>query len=125
MLFSSLLFLFGFLPIAIAAYYALWVVARAFGWSWRRPSHALLLVLSTYFYWWGERELVLVMLASTAIDFVCGLRIDQARGNGLPRAARPSVQRPETTTFFRPFFASASRTFWSSQEFIEVRSSSG
>jgi hypothetical protein len=36
-----------------------------------------------------------------------------------------SVQRPETTIFLRPFaafFASASRTFWSSQEFIEVRS---
>ena len=36
-----------------------------------------------------------------------------------------SVHRPETTTFLRPFFARASRTFWSSQEFIEVRSSSG
>ena len=33
------------------------------------------------------------------------------------------VQRPDTTTFLRPFAASASRTFWSSHEFIDVRSS--
>ncbi|MNK99909.1 hypothetical protein D3C87_1203260 [compost metagenome] len=34
-----------------------------------------------------------------------------------------SVQRPATTTFLRPLAARASRTFWSSQEFIDVRSS--
>ena len=34
-----------------------------------------------------------------------------------------SVQRPETTTLFRAFALRASRTFLSSQEFMEVRSS--
>ena len=33
-----------------------------------------------------------------------------------------SVHRPATTIFLRPLAASASRTFWSSHEFIEVRS---
>ncbi len=33
-----------------------------------------------------------------------------------------SVHSPATTTFLRPAAASESRTFWSSQEFIEVRS---
>ncbi len=36
-----------------------------------------------------------------------------------------SVHKPETITFLRLFFASESRTFWSSHEFIEVRSSNG
>src|SRR5260370_12283202 len=36
-----------------------------------------------------------------------------------------SVQRPETTTFLRPLALSASRTFLSSHEFIDVRSSIG
>src|ERR1700757_3033615 len=34
-----------------------------------------------------------------------------------------SVHRPATTTFFRPFAASESRTFWSSHEFMDERSS--
>src|SRR4051812_7340527 len=36
-----------------------------------------------------------------------------------------SVHRPATMIFLRPFAFSASRTFWSSHEFIDVRSRIG
>ncbi len=63
MLFSSLVFLFYFLPLFLAAYFLI------------RPGfrNALLLFASAIFYVWGESWFVLVMVASILLDYVCAL----------------------------------------------------
>lgn len=66
MVFSSPLFLFGFLPALLAAYFV--VPAR---WRWLR--NLVLLICSLGFYACGEPKFVFVMLASIALNYVCGL----------------------------------------------------
>jgi alginate O-acetyltransferase complex protein AlgI len=71
MVFSSPIFLFLFLPIVLAIYYILPGKVKNF----------FLLIASLLFYTWGEDKLVLLMLASTIIDFICGLLIDRGKRN--------------------------------------------
>lgn len=63
MVFSSHIFLFYFLPIALAAYFIS-------GQKWR---NAILTLTSYIFYGWGEPSFVLLLLLSTCIDWGCGL----------------------------------------------------
>ena len=63
MVFSSHLFVFYFLPLALLVYYALP----------RRGKHAGLTLLSYLFYGWANPLFVVLMFASTLIDYVCGL----------------------------------------------------
>jgi alginate O-acetyltransferase complex protein AlgI len=70
LLFSSNIFLHLFLPLLLGVYF---LVPR----SWR---NLVLLVASLFFYAWGEPELVLVMLASTAINYRLGRWIGRTRG---------------------------------------------
>jgi alginate O-acetyltransferase complex protein AlgI len=65
MVFSSYLFLFYFLPLALALYYA----------SPRRLKHFVLTVLSYIFYGWANPLFVVLLLISTLIDYACGLYI--------------------------------------------------
>jgi alginate O-acetyltransferase complex protein AlgI len=65
MLFSSHLFLFYFLPCALLVYY---VVPG-------RLRHLVLTLLSYVFYGWANPIFVVLMLASTAIDYACGRAI--------------------------------------------------
>ena len=65
MVFTSHLFLFYFLPLALALYYAMP----------RRGKHVTLTLLSYVFYGWANPYFVFLMLASTLIDYVCGLVI--------------------------------------------------
>jgi alginate O-acetyltransferase complex protein AlgI len=67
MVFSSHLFLFYFLPLALVAYYA---VPR---WG----KHLALTVLSYLFYGWANPLFMVLMLTSTGIDYVCGLVISR------------------------------------------------
>ncbi|NPV47744.1 MAG: MBOAT family protein [Armatimonadetes bacterium] len=87
MVFSSHLFLFYFLPTALALYYTC-------PWRWRS---LLLTVLSYIFYGWANPWFVFLMLVSTAIDycagqFICGrwtipwCRGEEPAGPGLPSA---------------------------------------
>ncbi len=69
MLFSSLLFLFAFLPIVLLLYYLL--PAR-----WRNPA---LLVFNLVFYGWGEPVYVLLMLVSILADYILGIGIEKYR----------------------------------------------
>ncbi len=63
MVFSSHLFFYYFLPAALFLYYAA-----------PRPARHLLLALASYlFYGWSNPPFVGLMLASTAIDYLCGL----------------------------------------------------
>ncbi|QQR73527.1 MAG: MBOAT family protein [Holophagales bacterium] len=65
MVFSSHLFVFGFLPLALAVYYLLP----------RRGRHLALTLLSYLFYGWTSPAFCLLLLVSTLIDYVCGLLI--------------------------------------------------
>lgn len=65
MVFSSHLFLFYFLILALGLYY---VVPR-------RAKHLMLTLLSYSFYGWANPLFVLLMLFSTMVDYICGLVI--------------------------------------------------
>ncbi|NLF31110.1 MAG: MBOAT family protein [Planctomycetes bacterium] len=85
MVFSSITFLLLFLPLVLAAYHLLFLpvtLGRGAGF-WRRASNVLLLLASLVFYFWGEGFLVWILLASTGIDYVCGLVI----ASGFPKGA--------------------------------------
>ncbi|MBQ3815469.1 MAG: MBOAT family protein, partial [Clostridia bacterium] len=66
MVFSSLLFLFAFLPLTLALYY---VVPH------NRWRNIVLFVVSLLFYGWGEPVYILVMLASIAAAYGFGFLI--------------------------------------------------
>ena len=68
MLFSSLTFLYFFLPIVLILYF---VINNR---TWR---NSVLLVSSLVFYSWGEPKYVFLMLASTLVAWLCGLGIDR------------------------------------------------
>jgi len=65
MVFSSHLFVYVFLPLALATYYLLP----------RRARHLGLTLLSYLFYGWANPSFVLLLLFSTAVDFGAGLVI--------------------------------------------------
>ena len=67
MVFSSHLFLFYFLPLALALYYL----------SPRRLRHLLLTSISYLFYGWANPLFVVLMAFSTIIDYICGLIISR------------------------------------------------
>lgn len=65
MVFSSLTFMFVFLPIVLLLYYA---VPKKF-------KNLFILISGLIFYAWGEPVYVLIMIASTLIDYTAGLLI--------------------------------------------------
>ncbi len=72
MLLTSYVFLYGFLPLFLGAYYLLpkawrsWVIAAA----------------SYIFYGWWRPDFVLLMWVSTVVDYSCGKGIGRDRGRG-------------------------------------------
>ncbi|MBQ8917403.1 MAG: MBOAT family protein, partial [Oscillospiraceae bacterium] len=71
MVFSSILFLFRFLPIAFLIYY---LVPK-------KLKNFTLLVLSLVFYCWGEIRYFPIMVASIVVDYVASNGIEKNRGN--------------------------------------------
>ena len=69
MLFSSLSFLFVFLPLTLAVY---WGVRKSF------RNHVLLLS-SIVFYAWGEPKYFLVMLLVAGVNYLCAILLDRFR----------------------------------------------
>src|SRR6266550_5852593 len=69
MVFCSRVFFFLFLPVVLAAYFLLP----------RSCRNALLLAASLFFYLWGEKTYIYVMLASIALNYVWGLWMDRVR----------------------------------------------
>ena len=69
MLFSSPIFLFLFLPVVLFTYY---IIPNKF-------RNVFLLFMSLVFYTWGEKELVILIVLSTVIDFSAGLIIESGR----------------------------------------------
>ena len=76
MVFSTLLFLFIYLPVVLLLYYTLPK-------KWRNP---VLFAVNLVFYGWGEPIYVLLMVLSTLLDYICGLGIERNRDN--PKKAR-------------------------------------
>ncbi len=62
MVFSSLIFLFRFLPAALLLYYI----------TPRKYKNLILLIISLFFYCWGEVKYLPLMLASMLVDYGCG-----------------------------------------------------
>ena len=68
MLFSSIPFLFYFLPVVLAVYF---LVPS----SWR---NAVLLVFSLLFYTWGEPRYVILMIFTILLFYICGIAIEKS-----------------------------------------------
>ena len=68
MVFSSIPFLYYFLPAVLLVYF---LVPKAW-------KNAVLLVSSLFFYGWGEPKLLMLMVFTIGLFFGCGLAIDRA-----------------------------------------------
>lgn len=70
MVFSSIIFLFYFLPIVLALYY---LVPN-------KLKNLILLISSFIFYFYGEPKYVLLMVFSIISTYICGIFVDKYRG---------------------------------------------
>lgn len=77
MVFSSIAFLYGFLPITLLAYY---IVPR----KWK---NAVLLAASLFFYFYGEPRYTILLVISSLSDYLHSLYIAPRRGTGRAKAA--------------------------------------
>lgn len=75
MVFSSLPFLFFFLPIVLILYY---IVPKKY----RDFRNLILFFTSLVFYGWGEPIYILIMIFSTIVDYTHGLLVEKFKLNG-------------------------------------------
>ena len=68
MIFSSIPFLYYFLPVVLMVYFL----------TPRRGKNGVLLLASLAFYGWGEPKMLLLMVFTTALFYFCGLAIGRA-----------------------------------------------
>ena len=71
MIFSSLTFLFAYLPLTLAVYFLAPL-------RWR---NLVLLLVSLFFYGWGEPVYIFIMVLSILIDYTHGLLVEKYRAN--------------------------------------------
>ena len=81
MVFSSLYFLFLYLPIVLLVYYITPL-------SWRNPW---LLVVNLVFYGWGEPQYIVLMIFTIVLDYFAGLVVARCKAQGNDRGARIAV----------------------------------
>lgn len=81
MVFSSLLFLFRFLPAILLVYY---IVPRRF-------RNLVLLAFSLGFYAWGEPIYIILMLASILISYTGGILVDRFKQKKNVKAAKATL----------------------------------
>lgn len=67
MVFSSILFIFRFLPVALIVYYI----------SPKKLKNLAILILSLFFYSWGEPKYFIIMIISIIIDYLVGNAINK------------------------------------------------
>ena len=77
MLFSSIVFLYAFLPLTLLIYYA---VPRRF-------KNTVLLISSLLFYFYGEQKYILLLILSSVSDYLHGLYIESHRGTPKAKTA--------------------------------------
>lgn len=78
MIFSSIFFIFAFLPVALGVYYL-----APF-----RGKNLVLLIFSLIFYAWGEPVYVVLMMLSIGINFVSGLELESYMESGQSERAK-------------------------------------
>ena len=76
MVFSSLIFLFAYLPAVLLIYFV----------TPRKGKNLVLFLVSLFFYAWGEPVYVLLMLASLTLAYLFGLVIGECRAEHSHRA---------------------------------------
>lgn len=76
MVFSSLVFLYAFLPLSLLVY----VLCRS-----REAKNMSLLVFSLIFYAWGEPKYVLLLMFMALTSWFCALRVERAASQGRRR----------------------------------------
>ena len=81
MVFSSIIFLFIFLPLVLTAYYAVP----------RQLRNLFLLGASLFFYAWGELGYVLLMVVSIMGNYLLGLLLDRSGTDRRRKAALVSA----------------------------------
>ena len=81
MLFSSVTFLFLFLPITILLYYLVPKKGRNF----------ILLLMSLLFYGWGEPRLIILMVMSILVGYVTGIMADYGKRNEKMKLAKAGL----------------------------------
>ncbi len=81
MLFSSLEFLYGFLPLFLVFYF---IIPRKY----IAVKNTVLLVFSLFFYGWGERDYTLLMASTIFVDYIAGILTDYYLKKGKKRTAR-------------------------------------
>ena len=65
MVFSSVIFLFLFLPVSLICYYLVGTFLR----------NTMLLLMSLFFYAWGENIFILILLTSICLNYVFGIML--------------------------------------------------
>ena len=94
MLFSSITFLFVFLPIVLAVYF---LVPYRF-------KNLVMLIASLFFYAWGEPVYVILMILSICLNYVCGLDIaekaDDDRNNSSFLSVSAFSSRPSSFALY-------------------------
>ncbi len=73
MVFSSLTFMFAFLPAFLAVYFVM---------PWRPAKNVILLLFSLLFYAWGEPVYVFLMMGSILANWALALAIGKASKGG-------------------------------------------
>lgn len=86
MVFSSITFLFGFLPLFLIIFIATPPKQRIF----------FLLVSSLFFYFWGENFMIWVVIVSTLIDYLCALLISRGFKTTKPTSHATANARMKT-----------------------------
>lgn len=98
MVFSSILFMFIYLPCVLGIYYALP----------KKYRNGALFLLNLIFYGWGEPVYITIMLLSTAIDYTHGILVENNMKRGNVKKAKLFVASSVTfnlllLTFFKYF----------------------
>jgi len=78
LVFSSLNFMYLFLPVCLLLYFILRSI---------KARNYLLLAMSLLFYAWGEPKWIILMIVTTLIDYGAGLLVDKYRGQKLAKWA--------------------------------------
>ena len=93
MVFSSIPFLYYFLPIVLLAYFLIPVKGR----------NAVLLLASLIFYAWGEPVYVFLMLVSVAVGYLAGLLLGKYREKKPGGSAQKAVLTVSVLLFLSIF----------------------
>ncbi len=105
MLFSSIIFLFVFLPVVITGYYILPFKAK----------NLWLLLSSLFFYFYGETKYLIIMISVITMSYIFGLITEKAKGTARKAVLTLSLAVTLSALLFfkyTDFFLSASNSFF-------------